>query len=77
MKPKEKAEELVYSLREYADLRDYDKKAYSPALEKERAKKCALIALEQVMEALEMVDCDRDSEEYKWWIKVRKEVEKL
>jgi len=49
MTPKEKAQELVNEFRKYSSGDDDDYR-FSPAIEKENGKKCALLALEKVVE---------------------------
>ena len=68
---KEKALELVNKFRNYTDGTDEDDR-FSPVIEKENAKQCALIAVEEVLNNIEV-----PSDEYKYWTEVKQEIEKL
>ena len=74
--PKEKAEELVNKFREYANG-DYDDGRFSPGIEKQNGKQCALIAVDELIEiACDYSDYDETvTKEY--WDKVKIEIEKL
>jgi hypothetical protein len=74
MKANEKAEELIIKM--YYCNRYDDKEDYIPAMAYERAKQCALMAVNELLN-----DCNVSSpfEEVriKYWQEVKKEIEKL
>ena len=49
MSPKEKAKELVDRFREFADGTNPETDRYSPNIEKQKAKQCALIAVDEII----------------------------
>ena len=65
MTPKEKAEELMYK---------YVWIAYS--LDKYHQKKCALIAVDEIIHYLE-ITLGVDKEDFEYWYEVKQEIEKL
>ena len=71
MTPKEKAEELVDRFREFADGTDAETDRYSPNIEKQNAKQCALIAVDEIFRN------NTDESKHDYWIKVKEEIEKL
>ena len=79
MTPKEKAEELVNKFREFADGIDFETDRYSPRVEKEKAKQCAIIAVDEIAKCTkhekQKFENDRFSEHY--WDEVKQEIEKL
>lgn len=89
MTPKEKAKDFVDSFRDYANGTDtYDQ--YSPFTEKQNAKQCALIAVNEIIEAtkyelshakayLDGRDSEIITEVYysAYWQEVKQEIEKL
>ncbi len=64
-----KAQELVDKFREFADGTDSETDRYSPGVEKEKAKQCALIAVDELIanEHLETGDTS-------FWIPVKEEL---
>ena len=64
-----KAEELVNKFREFADGTDSETDRYSPGVEKEKAKQCALIAVDELIanEHLEAGDVS-------FWMPVKEEL---
>ena len=78
MTPKEKAIELVNKFRDFANGTDYETDGFSPNIEKENGKQCALIAVDEAMtestilpygiEYLGRID---------YWEEVKTEIEKL
>lgn len=69
MIPKEKAIELVNKFRKYTDGTDEDDR-FSPAIEKENAKQCALIAVDELIYNSYQVMKP-------FWEEVKQEIEKL
>jgi len=67
--PKEKAEELVNKFREYANG-DYDDGKFSPGIEKQNGKHCALIAVDEILN-----NCYTVMKPF--WQEVKMEIEKL
>jgi hypothetical protein len=73
MTPKEKAIELVLKFEDYTDCAD----------ERGFAIKCALIAVDEVIEFMEADDFDSDTcywanhSQMKYWTEVKQEIEKL
>jgi len=71
MKPQEKAQELINSFSPHAKNWDC---FYDIPLDENHAKKCALIAVDEIMNTI-------DSEDhvilYNYWQKVKQELEKL
>lgn len=70
MTPKEKAEELVNKFR----IVSYGK--YSLPT-KNNAKKCALIAVNEILEEHRFDDSDYANRKFKFWQEVKQEIEKL
>jgi hypothetical protein len=68
MTPQEKAEELIDKM--YYIGRYDDKEDYNPAMAWERAKQCALIAVNELLE-----ECRLERDWY--WDRVKEEIEKL
>lgn len=71
MTPKEKADELIDKM--YYIGRYDDKEDYNLAMAWERAKQCALIAVDELFSFTD--DFDLDTKEY--WQDVKEEIEKL
>lgn len=74
MTPKEKAIELVNKFREFADGTDLDTDRFSPRVEKEKAKQCALIAANEVINTIMSV---YQPETKAFWFEVKQEIEAL
>lgn len=68
MKPKEKAEELIFKFKN-----SQDSDGYNDVRDIEAAKRCALIAVDEIMDALEK----NGSWNYDYWKQVKQEIEKL
>ena len=74
---KNTAEELVSKFRKYANGNDDDR--FSPAIEKQNAKKCALIAVDEILSVFGV----NVNNEYwiesliTYWQEVKQEIEKL
>tara|TARA_R110000868_G_scaffold35931_4_gene128140 strand:+ start:824 stop:1087 length:264 start_codon:yes stop_codon:yes gene_type:complete len=87
MTPKEKAEELVDKM--YFSRRYKENENYIPQQAFIHAKKCALIAVDEIMKAphensyLELIPSDADDTDWFWdkydeyWEEVKNEIEKL
>jgi len=73
--PKEKAKYLVNKFREFADGTCDETGRYSPIAEKQKAKKCALLALEEIIESNRNVIGIIINGDY--WLEVQEELEKL
>ena len=69
-----KAQELVDKFRQFADGTDSETDRYSPAVEKEKAKQCALIAVEEIM-LNEKINHSSLDKTYEYWEEVKKEIE--
>jgi hypothetical protein len=65
--PKEKAEELVYKM--YA--------GFVHSLYSYKAKQCALIAVDEIINSIVITDLTTADNQFKYWEKVKKELEKL
>ena len=76
MKPKEKAIELINIFREFADGTDPETDRYSPKIEKEKGKKCALIAVNLILKDREEMDGMRVIND-PYWLEVKNELEKI
>ena len=76
MSPKEKAQELVDRFREFADGPDPEIDRYSPNIEKQKAKQCALIAVDEILE-IELLVESVDDYYLRYWQEVKQEIEKL
>ncbi len=90
MNPIMEAKELILKFREFANGTDDNDDRFSPAIEKENAKQCALIAVNEIIEAtkyelshakayLDGRDSEIITEVYysPYWQEVKQEVEKL
>ena len=78
MTPKEKAKELVDKMYSVDDYDDYN----APAMQYEHARKCALIAVDEMMSVLPFTAIHRSLNDYaiqmhKYLEKVKHEIEKL
>lgn len=71
MTPKEKADELIDKM--YYIGRYDDKEDYNPAMAWERAKQCALIAVDEILKAAFYAS----DEIYTYYLEVKQEIEKL
>jgi hypothetical protein len=69
MTPKEKAEQLVHRMMYKIQ---WQKEKYHTLME---AKECALIAVDEILDAIEQIF--ETFEERKYWQEVKKEIEKL
>jgi hypothetical protein len=80
MTPKEKAQELVNKFREFADGTDSETDRYSPGVEKEKAKQCALIAVDEIINGYEFdilyIEHKRIMDNINFWDEVKQEIEK-
>jgi hypothetical protein len=77
MTPKEKAEELVNEFRKYASGDDDDYR-FSPAIEKENAKLCAVLSVGEMLEEIkDSADKEIVVPRIIYWEKVKQEIEKL
>jgi hypothetical protein len=82
MIPKEKALELVNKFRKYTDGTDEDDR-FSPAIEKENAKLCALIAVDEILNnavrynAYDGVTGSDIWIDIEYWQEVKQEMEQL
>ena len=78
MTPKEKAKELVDKMYSVDDYDDYN----APAMQYEHARKCALIAVDEMILVLPFTDSNASLNEYaiqlqKYLEQVKHEIEKL
>ena len=79
MIPKEKALELVNKFRKYTDGTDEDDR-FSPAIEKENAKLCALIAVDEILKLENNNGYYFDGTNVtsvSYWLEVKQEIERL
>ena len=74
MTSKEKALELVNKFREFADGTDLETDRFSPRVEKERGKQCALIAADEVINTIMSV---YQPETKAFWFEVKQEIKNL
>lgn len=72
MTPKEKAEELVNKFREYANGDEHGR--FSPGIEKQNGKLCALLAVDEIKKILYNQDL---MIRYDYWFEVKMEIDKL
>ncbi len=72
MNAKEKADELVDKM--YYVGRYDDKEDYNPAMAWERAKQCALLAVDEIMGT---IDAEDHVILYNYWLKVKSELRSL
>ena len=77
MTPKEKVQDLVDRFREFADGTDIKTDRYSPNIEKQKAKQCALIAVDEILFALKYDMNEPTSGSIRYWQEVKQEIEKL
>ena len=84
MTPKEKAEQLVKKYLTYC-VEIYDNMGFDDYdYNEDKAKECALIAVDEIIDALEKYDDRNDTYElqnmdgdFRYWDKVKQEIEKL
>ena len=80
MTSKEKAEELVNEFRKYASGDDDDYR-FSPAIEKENAKLCAVLSVDEIINGYEFdilyIEHKRIMDNINFWDEVKQEIEKL
>lgn len=75
MTAKEKAAELVDKFDEYADSRISDSgRSFTTKI---CAKACALIAVDEILDAIDWHAYDTPNEQYQYWDEVKKEIEAL
>jgi len=74
MTPKEKAEELINNFRDFADGTCPETDRYSPNIEKQKAKQCAIIAVNEIIKFGNQMGI---REPMMYWNKVKEEIEKL
>ena len=74
MTPKEKAKELVEKFIEYADIWDYTNDQPLPF---DATKKCALIAVDEILSLSNDIWGKQYIETMKYWQQVKTEIEKL
>ena len=73
MTSKEKALELVNKFREFADGTDLETDRFSPRVEKEKGKQCALIAVDEILYITE----NESPSTYVYYTKVKQEIKDL
>lgn len=71
MTPKEKAEELYSKFNPHVLQRDF----FGDDVEKAKSKQCALIAVDEMIEAFWYTH--KNESEYRYWIEVKQEIEVL
>ena len=74
MTPKEKAEELINSFRDFADGTCPETDRYSPNIEKQKAKQCAIISVDEIIKFGNQMGI---REPMMYWHDVIKEINKL
>jgi len=75
MTPKEKAEELVGK---YFKLLNYEFGDLVYSLRDKQPKQCALIAVDEILKSNPtVINCDKTELNYKYWLEVKQEIEKL
>ena len=75
MTPQEKAKELVNKFRDFADGIDSETDRFSPNIERKNAKKCALIAVDEILNNDNNFFNTYSQNDY--WLQVKQEIEKL
>ena len=73
MTSKEKALELVNKFREFADGTDLETDRFSPRVEKEKGKQCALIAVDEILE----ITKHESPSAYVYYMQVKQEIKDL
>lgn len=74
MTAKEKAQEIVNQFRKYSSGED-EYYMFSPAIEKENAKLCAVLAVDEIIDAV--IPLDEIDRYITYWQEVKKEIHKL
>jgi hypothetical protein len=74
MTPKEKAEELVDKFMDYTGFEINENNNMSNVFS---AKQCALIAVDEIVEAIEWHEYETPNKEIRFWIEVKQEIENL
>lgn len=74
MTPKEKAEELINNFRDFADGTCPETDRYSPNIEKQKAKQCAIISVDEIIKFGNQMGI---REPMMYWNKVKEEINKL
>jgi hypothetical protein len=72
--PQEKAIELIDKFRDYSDARFNDKNNLSTEYS---AKQCALIAVDEILEAIDWHEFEYPNEHFEYWHEVKDEINKL
>jgi hypothetical protein len=73
--PQEKAEELIIKM--YYSGRFDDKENYSPVMAYERAKQCALIAVDEMLDYRNALFINEGSLAHQYLLQVKEEINKL
>ena len=73
MKEKDKAIELVDKMYDVDSTDDYDE----PTMNYKHAKKCALIAVNEIINSIIITDLTTADNQFKYWEKVKKEINLL
>jgi len=73
MTPKEKAKELVDKFDNYVETEDF----FGDSRVLENSKQCALIAVDEILEALEKVAYWQSKGQFKYYEEVKQEIEKI
>ena len=77
MSPEEKAKELVEKYRGVAHSDFHNQTGYDEAQREENQKQCALIAVDEIIQAIRYTAAKSDLGYVGYWNKVKQEIEKL
>lgn len=77
MTPKEKAEQLVKNYISITETFEFNGVVTTNIRDYNLAKKCALIAVDEIIEAIEWHEYETPNKEIIYWYNVKKEIEKL
>lgn len=69
--PKEKALELFNKIYQVKDI------LFQQSMDNYQAKQCALIAVDEIMNAIDWHDFETPNKEFEYWQEVKQEIEKL
>lgn len=75
MTPKEKAEFLVHKMYN-VDVADDDDGDDDPLMQYHHAKKCAFIAVDEIIMAIDWHQFEVPNKEFDYWLEVKSEIEK-
>ena len=74
MTPKEKAIELVQRFTKIESFHIHERVVFMPLPE---AKQCALVAVDEILDAIDWHEYEVPNNQLEYWLEVQKEIEKL